>query len=232
MRKKLSYVGIMGLVILALFVLPSSASAITYTYTSVPGDSSVYAGISYSLNLTDADLNNIWDATLSITLPATLPIPPASEYHVGWFQIKFDGGFTAGLPTDKIYDTGGVDWLVMTAGYNPPEFGNERFPTRTWSGYYLAGLDSITYSAGPSMSSGGPYSWSFSVDMGDQSPFDETMILPIQVGFYTEGNNGNLNIARLSETVASNAVPEPATILLLGFGLVGLAGIGRKKRGA
>ena len=43
------------------------------------------------------------------------------------------------------------------------------------------------------------------------------------------GSTGSYDITLTGATAASSAVPEPATMLLLGSGLIGLAGLGRKK---
>jgi len=48
------------------------------------------------------------------------------------------------------------------------------------------------------------------------------------VGCKSSSSRGGISDS-VTTGAGGNAVPEPATILLLGSGLVGLAGIGRKK---
>jgi hypothetical protein len=47
--------------------------------------------------------------------------------------------------------------------------------------------------------------------------------------FLTAGNNNTPGISNLSAFNPGDPVPEPATVLLLGFGLVGLATVGRRR---
>jgi hypothetical protein len=50
--------------------------------------------------------------------------------------------------------------------------------------------------------------------------------------FFNKGDTGELSVGVWNETTSANPVPEPATIILLGFGLVGIAGLGKMRLAA
>jgi hypothetical protein len=224
------------LVVLVLSLgLATSASAITYIYTSIPGDTSPYAGIDYSITLNEQGSTNVWDCTFSIATPSS--VPAASPYYVGWFQIKFDGGVTpltsstASMASSPTGPSG--DWNGMS-NTNVLGWGNEPFPQNTWSGYYTntATIGNYTSVMPNLYLADHTYSWDFDVSMlGLSDPFTVETTLPFQVGFYGGLIAGGTRIqtARLSET----AVPEPNTlmlILLIGPVSAVIAGIRRKKK--
>jgi hypothetical protein len=74
------------------------------------------------------------------------------------------------------------------------------------------------------------FSNSYSLAQNDPfTRYEETFVVlsAMSVNLVFEGV-GKDNIGMLLDNVELNAVPEPGTMLLLGFGLVGLAGFGRK----
>ena len=68
--------------------------------------------------------------------------------------------------------------------------------------------------------------WSFAgfTPVGASGPVDFTSVDSIQLTFSGLGANANMQILQ-----TTNPVPEPATMLLFGTGLIGVATIGRKK---
>ncbi len=223
MRKKLSYVGMTGLVILALCVLPLSANALTLILdTTISGDTP-------SGNL-EATFTSIDATHVQLTLSAVNLTNP-EEFVTGWYFNVVPTIDLASLSIGPPVVLAGDGASVYADNYGTDAFKADG------DGYFDLLLAFETSNAGHGVSRfGAGEELTFLITYNGTGVFNDQSFNDFSASgggagtFLSAAHVQGIDGPEGSGWVA--AVPEPATILLLGFGLVGLAGIGRKKRSA
>lgn len=218
MKKKI----IITTVLAFVFGLATGSSAVTLNYETMAGDGGPGAGIFYTLNFSQTEENK-YSATFSVISDSS----SGAAWYAGWFTFKFVGGEVAA--TIGTLEAPSETWNLI-----PPTtsvYGGTNIGQGGRSGFYAADLysstgvlESFPYSQLLQLSQGNEYTFTF--DFSTNLPVF-TDDIPFQVGYY-DGVNGSERVItnRLSQTLA---VPEPATLILLGAGFIGVGILGRKR---
>ena len=223
---KKSFIFCIALLLIVLFGFGTPASALYYN------DTTTKAGfdIDYTLTITPGIQDNTYVAAFNIHVNAT----PAGNtaWYIGAFDIKFFEGQGAQIPdlTPDGQTIDNVTWAVADSSQNSTASIGGWGRDDGKAGYFVWDLYENQNELGATKALPVVIGTDTTINFGIYGLGTlYTADMPFQVGYY--GVKGvatteNYKFGQLSENFA---VPEPATMFLLGAGLVGLAGFGRKR---
>jgi hypothetical protein len=206
--KKLIAVMILGVALLALSVSPAKADTIgTLTLSGCGSGGSGCPDATYSFDISTTS------ATLTITINSA-PTAGVNDRIAG-----VDLGFTPSGNISGLSLTGnpGGTWDTVTAG----SLSNSGCGSN--SGAFVCASSSLGAGDGVAISLGGTYSWTWTFNAINANNIFS--VGDVHIGANYDPHRGLI----VSETGATTKVPEPASILLLGAGLIGLAALALRR---
>ena len=157
------------------------------------------------------------------------------QWYAGAFSFKFSNGSTPSEISSLSAPSGTGPWSITDGTTNSTASIDGWSRTDGFSGFYLTDLaNNLTFAnaqkgiqvAPGASSSAETFEFDFTIPGGGTLNTD---LMPFRVGYWDGAKSqGGLYFGQLSQDLG-HPVPEPSTLLLLGTGLIGLAGYGRKK---